>query len=668
MRRGVSSRGFRRACASALGLALLAGAATPVAAIELVPRGATWRYLDDGSDQGTAWKEVLFVDTGWPSGKAQLGYGDGDQDTNVGFGPDRSNKYITTYFRHTFQVADPGALIGLALRLLRDDGAVVYLNGTEVYRDNMPAGAIDYLTLASGPIDGPPEDALVDVALDPGAIVPGDNVLAVEIHQVTVLSSDISFDLELSTGPPTVLRGPYLQLGTPDSIVVRWRTDLATASRVRFGPAPNDLSTTVTEPGPTHDHEVEITGLAASTRYFYAVGTDTETLAGEDVDHFFVTSPPPGTRQPLRIWAIGDSGKCGFSQVGCDDAGAVADAYLGFAGGELADVWLMLGDNAYGHGTENEHTAAIFDTYPHILRNTVLWPSPGNHEFASSDSPTQTGPYYEAFTLPTAGQAGGWPSGTEAYYSFDVGNVHFVALDSHDTDRSAPADPTVNICPAGEGGAMYQWLCTDLAATDQDWVIAYWHHPPYSKGSHDSDDPADSGGRLQEMRERFLPVLENFGVDLTLTGHSHSYERSMLIDGHYGPSSTFGPEYVVDGGDGSPEPGGGPPYWKPTLGMAPHEGAVHAVVGSSSQVGGGPLDHPVMAVSIADLGSLVVDVDGDRLDAYWIDDTGTVRDHFRIGKGSTAVPSLSPWALASAAAALIAGALPVLRRARSRPA
>ena len=123
-----------------------------------------------------------------------------------------------------------------------------------------------------------------------------------------------------------------------------------------------------------------------------------------------------------------------------------------------------------------------------MLRNHVLWPVPGNHEFGASDSPTQSGPYYEGFTLPTAAEAGGVASGTEAYYSYDYGNVHFVALDSHDTNRDAPSTPQTNICPGdGSGGAMYNWLCEDLAATTQDFIISYWHHPPYTRGSHDSD-------------------------------------------------------------------------------------------------------------------------------------------------------------------------------------
>ena len=188
------------------------------------------------------------------------------------------------------------------------------------------------------------------------------------------------------------------------------------------------------------------------------------------------------------------------------------------------------------------------------MRSTPVWPVPGNHEFGVSDSPTQSGPYYDSFTLPKAGEAGGVPSGTEAYYSFDWGNVHFIALDSHDSDRSAPANPATNVCPPGQGGAMYQWLCADLAATEQDFIIAFWHHPPYTKGSHDSDNAIDSTGRMQEMRERFLPVMDAYGVDLVLSGHSHSYERSLLLHDHYGVSSSYNPSlHAIDTGDGDPD-------------------------------------------------------------------------------------------------------------------
>ena len=75
---------------------------------------------------------------------------------------------------------------------------------------------------------------------------------------------------------------------------------------------------------------------------------------------------------------------------------------------------------------------------------------------------------------------------------------------------------------------MMTWLEADLQNNDKLWVIAFWHHPPYSKGSHDSD----TEGKLIDMREIVLPLVEQYGADLVLSGHSHSYERSYLIDGH----------------------------------------------------------------------------------------------------------------------------------------
>jgi hypothetical protein len=163
----------------------------------LVPAGATWKYLDNGSNQGTAWRQAGFNDSGWLSGEAQLGYGDGGEATVVGYGPSASSKYITTYFRLTFAVADPSLYSALTLSLLRDDGAVVYLNGSEIIRSNMPTGTITYKTRASSIVSGAAESKFFDFTLDPDLLVTGTNVLAVEVHQQVASSSDISFDLKL---------------------------------------------------------------------------------------------------------------------------------------------------------------------------------------------------------------------------------------------------------------------------------------------------------------------------------------------------------------------------------------------------------------------------------------------------------------------------------------
>jgi acid phosphatase type 7 len=251
----------------------------------LVPTGSVWRYLDNGSNQGTAWRAPTFNDGAWASGPAQLGYGDGGEATVVRYGPNASNKYITTYFRRSFSVVDRSAFSGLTLRLLRDDGAVVYLNGVEIMRSNMPAGTIGYRTLASTAIGGADENAFVSATVGTGALVNGTNVLAVEVHQSGVTSSDLSFDLELigTTSALTVTRGPYLQMGSATDVVVRWRTNTPSASRVRYGADPAALTGVVDLAPSTTEHEVRLSGLAADTRYYYAIGTPTATLAGGDL-------------------------------------------------------------------------------------------------------------------------------------------------------------------------------------------------------------------------------------------------------------------------------------------------------------------------------------------------------------------------------------------------
>ena len=170
----------------------------------LIPRGADWRYLDDGSDQDTAWREPGFNDAAWSEGPAQLGYGDGDEATEVGYGGDSGNKHITTYFRHEFNVNDASSYLDVTLRLLRDDGAVVYLNGQELLRSNMPTGAIDYQTTSSAGVVNAGEDTFYEFAVDPALLVDGSNVLAVEIHQTGSSSSDISFDLEMEASLPVI--------------------------------------------------------------------------------------------------------------------------------------------------------------------------------------------------------------------------------------------------------------------------------------------------------------------------------------------------------------------------------------------------------------------------------------------------------------------------------
>src|SRR6185503_17129659 len=164
----------------------------------------------------------------------------------------------------------------------------------------------------------------------------------------------------------------------------------------------------------------------------------------------------------------------GDSGTANSQAAAARDAYTTFNGARMTDVWLMLGDNAYSAGTDTEYQNAVFNFYPKYMQNNVLWPTIGNHDAASASA----GPYLNIFTLPQNAEAGGVASGTERYYSFDYANIHFICLDSATSSRVI-------------GGAMYAWAEADLQATTQDWIITFFHHPPYTKGTHNSDAEGD---------------------------------------------------------------------------------------------------------------------------------------------------------------------------------
>ncbi len=438
-----------------------------------------------------------------------------------------------------------------------------------------------------------------------------------------------------------VVRQPYLQLATPTSITVVWRTDLNSAdnSQVKYGTAAGSLTQTATGTAVTRsglnvkDHLVTITGLTAATKYFYNVGTTTDGIqGGGTANHFFVTAPPVGSATPVRAWVLGDSGDAGVNQRNVRDTMLTETALNPPA----PNLILHMGDIAYESGTDAEFTTNHFAVYQDILRQTPLWPTLGNHEALSVTTALGIGPYYEAHVLPTSAQAGGVASGTEAYYAFDYANVHFIVLDSMDSNR-------------GPGSPMVTWLQNDLASTGQEWVIAFWHHPPYSKG-HDSDNAADSGGRMVDMRETILPILEAGGVDLVISGHSHAYERSYLLDGAYGyggspnfatpPLSTLQADgHILDAGNGQPS---GTGAYQKSAGGVSHDGTVYVVAGHGGHgLGSNHTVHPVMAVLDVAYGSVLLDITGTSLTLRNVRAGGAITDTMAIQKGLPPPPALT---------------------------
>ncbi len=398
---------------------------------------------------------------------------------------------------------------------------------------------------------------------------------------------------------PQGARGPYLQLPAPDGITVRWQTLEAQRGVVRFGTMADRLERVVEGPE-GRIHEVRLDGLKPDTRYFYRV---------DGTVHRFRTAPLPGSERPLRLWVQGDPGRAiPAAMLARDKAVQWANAHPR-QGLPPIDLWLTTGDNAYNSGKDEEFQKQLFNAYPRLLPAVPYLPTYGNHD-------ARRNAFFQLFSFPSEGEAGGFPSGSDHYFALDYGQLHLVYLDTQEGDLEPGSD-------------MLQWLQRDLAATQQRWIITLFHHPPYSKGSHDSDDALDSAGRMYRVRENLLPLLEQGGVDLVLSGHSHSYERSHLLACHYGTSDSFRPEMKLPAGSNGE-------YRKP-LQRSAMSGTIYSVVGSSARADGGSVDHPAMAAAKREVGSLMIDISADTLSGYFINTAGEVGDRYRITKSEQTV-------------------------------
>ncbi|WP_254562077.1 metallophosphoesterase [Dyadobacter diqingensis] len=422
-------------------------------------------------------------------------------------------------------------------------------------------------------------------------------------------------------GYAQLIRGPYLQAATSNSMVIRWRTDVAASSRVQYGGAANALNQKVEDNALVTEHEIKLTGLSPKTKYFYSIGSTTGVYQGDD-NNYFETTPVSGEPGKYRFGVLGDCGTNSAFQ------GNVRDQLTAYLGNNYMNALLLLGDNAYSQGTDPEYQSNFFNHYKdNFLKKYPLFPTPGNHDYGNDNPNLQLShkmPYYDIFTMPVNGESGGVASGNEAYYSYDYGNVHFLSLDSYGKeDQSTRLYDTL--------GKQVQWIKADLAAhKNKGWVVAYWHHPPFSLGSRNGETETD----MIKIRENFIRILERNGVDLILCGHSHVYERTRLMQGFYDYSGAFnGALHNVsqssgkyDGTDNSCT------YIKNS---ATNKGTVYVVAGSSGQAGASSagFPHKAMYYSNAQVGgSLMLEVEGNRLDVKWIGIDGQIRDKFTIVK------------------------------------
>lgn len=439
----------------------------------------------------------------------------------------------------------------------------------------------------------------------------------------------------------SIVRGPYMQSPTHESIKIMWRTSSSTSSKVWYGTDSTNLNLTAEINDNVTDHIVLLSNLDDSTTYFYQVGNLNGVLTTSISNHYFKTHPTPGTSVPVRVWAIGDFGRNNNGQI------EVKQSYENWTGSRGTDVWLWLGDNAYSDGSDDEYQSKVFNVngFSDVFSHLPFCPSPGNHDYNSvwEESTllgipytnialsSHTGPYFDIVEVPKYGEAGGYPSQHEVFYSFDYGDVHFLSLNSEVFDYTLSYDGI---------NQMIDWIEADLQQNTAKFTIAYFHQPPYSKGSHDSDDAYELV--MKAMREKVIPVLESYDVDLVVNGHSHVFERSYLIKGHTGDSDSFNSSMLMDGSNGQIDQG--TPYIKDGS-NATAEGTVYVVCGNSGSSETSPsLNHPVMVYTdggSSAYGSFVIDVYKNRLDGRYLKYDGTVDDHFTILKQDLEINTLN---------------------------
>ncbi len=421
-----------------------------------------------------------------------------------------------------------------------------------------------------------------------------------------------------------IIRGPYLQMGTTTSMMIRWRTDVATSSKINFGLSENTLTSSKSDDLSKTEHIITIDNLKPNTKYFYEI-VNGNTVLEKSSDTFFITAPTVGSEQKVRVWALGDMG------FGLESQKKIQTEYLKSIGGAYTNLWLLLGDNAYAQGWDWEYQLRFFEYYQvdKLMKQTVMFPSPGNHDYSpTTNNYKMEDPlvaYFSIFSVPTKGEAGGVPSGSKAFYSYNYANIHFVSLDSYGREG---ADRSM----FSKESEQMKWLEKDLKANKQKWTIVYWHHPPYTMGSHNSDTEID----LKTIREGVVPILEKYKVDMVLNGHSHNYERSQMIKGHHGMEATYnqkthGVSTSTGRYDNSKD---SCPYIKDSK-VTENEGIIYVVNGVGAGNGGIQTSYPHDAMvysNNSNAGSLALEIEGNRLDAKFIAEDGSIKDQFTILK------------------------------------
>lgn len=439
----------------------------------LIPKLSVWKYYADTQYPDVLWNQSGYDDSGWPSGPGTLGFGEAYIATTVPFGPDANNKYITTLFRHSFQLnIDPAQITRLSLAANYDDGFVAYLNGTEIARRALPAGAVQYSTLATSHEGGVYES--IDISAYIGNLAQGTNLLAVEVHQTTANSSDLVWDAELVSSSSQV---EFVWSGavTPASAVVKAKLiQDGSIARLAVSPMP-DISAPVYsnwDTASTADNNrvvrLETSGLVPRQRYYYAVEVG-GILYTEKVGRFQTFPADTGT----FTLALGSCAQTGSNSQSFATIRSL-DPLFFFHLGDFHYQNIGVNDpNLFRQAFETVLASPNQSRLYQDFAIAYIWDDhdfgPNNSDSTSPSRPAARLTYQEYVPhYPLAAGSGDIP----IYYTFDVGRVHFIVCDSR--SARSPEGATDDASKTMLGSSQKAWFKQELLNSKSNYPLIVW--------------------------------------------------------------------------------------------------------------------------------------------------------------------------------------------------
>jgi hypothetical protein len=489
-------------------LAILAVTAFSASAQEaaLVRVSDPWRCFKGTNAPAVAWQQVDFDDSAWFVGIGSFGVGQ-LYDPDV-FLSDMPSHYLAAYFRNRFTLSDPASVKWLLLRIDYDDGFVAYLNGTEIARRGFAPGATVSFNTPAVPA-GRSWGEEINLTAFTNLLIAGDNVLAIELHNSSLQDPSAALAAELVAN---FARGPFVQNVLSDRAQVIWKTPVPADTKLDWG-TNGALVNVVVDTNLVITHVVTLTNLSADSAYSYRVSSSD---GGEPVTSAVESFHTLKASGPVRFVVLGDSGGDTVGQY------QIAQVIKETA----PDLVLHVGDVIYPSFETNRADLRCLSVYQPHMKSTPYFFAFGNHDLYSGDSG-----FLETFYLPTNSA-----TGTEHFYSFDHGDVHFCALFVPQRAQDA-LYPNYYL---DTGTAQYRWLTNDLATSAKPWKILFFHIPVNTSGPHRFDSNGGVYDRL-DLQRILLPIARQYGVQLILNGHDHAFERFEPMNGVH---------VVVTGGGG----------------------------------------------------------------------------------------------------------------------